>query len=240
MKRVAYFLFAAAAIGWMLGCGGAGNTSKDDSAPLAARPSGTTTTIKGFNDYSVNVERSGELTCCDVTFNSLPPTSGIAAEVVRNAVEDLVTKDRDRAILAMAFNVSGDVLPDTQYGGALVYKPADGQIRTMDERRGLETVESDEGSYFVKIKDGKTAEGITPERRWYNVSIVFQNRPSSSEARAAVLKESDKLKSRGLDINLFIYTGDKSNKITWKQIQAPNGNFMAIDYVAATGEVSPN
>ena len=170
----------------------------------------------------------------------MPPTSDIAAEVVRNAAEELVKRDGNREILAMAFDASGDTLPDTHYGGALVYKPSDRQIRTMDERSGLQSTEADEGSYLVRVEDGRTAEGITPVRKWYSAFIVFPDEPSARGARVAVFKEIDKLKSGGLDVNVYIYTGDKSNKITWKQIEAPNGKFMAVDYVAATGEISPN
>lgn len=198
------------------------------------------TPIKGFDDYDIGVQESGELTICQVTFHSLPPTSDIAAEVVRNAVTQLVEKNADREILAMAFNTSGDALPDTHYGGALVYKPTDGQIRRMDERQGLQTVEADRRSYYVQIEDGRTAKGISPERSWYNVSIVFPDEPSAREIKAVALKEIGKLKSRVLDVNVYIYTGDKSNKITWQQLEAPNGKYMAIDYVAATDEVSPN
>lgn len=206
----------------------------------SAKVSVSPTAIMGFDDYSVRVQTSGELTICQVTFNSLPPTSDIAADVVRYAAEQLVKKNGNREVLAMAFNASGDALPDEQYGGALVYKPTDGQIRRMHEREGLQTVEVDEGSFFVQIDDGRTARGITPERSWYNVSIVFRDEPRAREVKAAVLNEIDKLKSRGLDINLYIYTGDRLNKITWKQMKAPNGKFMAVDYVAATRQVSPN
>ena len=187
----------------------------------------------------MSVEISGEITICQVTFSTLPPTSDIAAAVVRNALEQLVKKG-DREILAMALDASGDALPDTHYGGALVYKPGDRQIRPLDEQAGLQAVEVAEGSYFVRVEDSRTAEGITPERSWCSVSIVFHDEPSARKVKAAVLKEIDKLKSRGLDVNLYIYTGNKSNKITWKQLTAASGKFMAIDYVAATGEVSPN
>lgn len=196
--------------------------------------------FQGYDDYSVTVQMSGDLTICQVTFNSPPPTSDIAAEVVRHAVEELVAENSNREILAMAFNASGGALPDTYYGGALVYKPSDGRIRTMDERERSQTAEADEASYFIRIEDGRTARGITPFRRWLNVSIVFPEEPLGPEVKAAILKEIDKLESRRLDVNVYIYTGDKSNKVTWRQIRALNGKFMAVDYDSATGKISPN
>ena len=240
MKRICYSLFVAATIVGLLSCDGSGNTSKDGAKTQSPPATDTQPSFQGFDDYSVNVQKSGNLIVCQVTFNSLPPTSDIAAEVVRNAVEMLVEKDGSREILAMAFNASGDALPETQYGGALTYKPSDGQILTMDERSGLQATEGDEGRYYVRVEDSRTARGITPVRKWYNASIVFPNEPSRTEVKAAVLKEIEKLKPRGLDVNVYIYTGDKSNKVTWKQIKAPNGKFMAVDYVATTGKISRN
>ena len=69
-------------------------------------------------------------------------------------------------------------------------------------------------------------------RKWYRASIVFRNEPSGTGVKTAVLKEIEKLQPRGLDGHIYIFTGDKSNKITWKQIKA--------DYAATTGEISPN
>ena len=130
----------------------------------------------------------------------------------------------------MALNRSGDLLPEIQYGGALTYDPNDGQILTKDERNGVRTTEGDEGTYYVRVE----------ERQWYNTFIVFPNEPSGTEVKVAVLKGIEKLKPRGLDVIVYIYTGNKSNKITWRQIKAPNDNFMEVEYVATSGEISPN
>ena len=242
------FVLALIIIGWVIGAffgkdiepNKSTKSEKSATERKSSTKSSSRSSVQGFDDYRVNVRKSGKLTVCQVTFNSLPPTSDIAAEVVRNAVEILVKKDGSREILAMAFNASGDALPRRQYGGALTYKPSDGQILTMDERSGLQATEGGEGTYYVRVEDSRTARGITPVRKWSNVSVVFPNEPSGTEVKAAVLKEMEKLKPRGLDLNIYIYTGDKSNKITWKQIIAPNGNFMVVDYVAMTGEISPN
>jgi hypothetical protein len=195
---------------------------------------------RDFADYRMDVQETSELTVCQVTFNSMPPTHEIAARIVRNAVETQVKRDGSREILAMAFNAHGEALPDTHYGGPLTYAPSDGQILPMDIRKGLQTTERNEGTYYVRVEDHRTLEGITPVRMLYSVSIVFPNEPSETKVKSAVLKEIEKLKPRGLDVNIYIYKGDKSNKITWEQAQAPNGNFMAVDYVAAVGEISPN
>ncbi len=222
----------------------------EDSKPPSGRPrqpptsvkppSVRSTAVKGFDDYSVRVGEYEGITNCQVFFNSLPLTSDIAAEVVRNAVENLVKQDGNHDILGMAFDASGRTLTELQYGGAISYKPSDRQILTMDERDGLQAKESDEGPYSVRVEDGKTITSITPERRWHYVYIVFADEPSAREVDVAVAKEIEKLKRRGLDITAFVYVGDKSNKMTWKQIEVPNGNFMCVEYSAATGEVEYN
>ena len=140
----------------------------------------------------------------------------------------------------MAFDASGDALDDILYGGPLSYEPSDGLVLTMDERGGLSASEEDEGTYFVRVEDSRTAEGITPVRQWYYVIILFPHEPSGMEVKAAVLKEIDKLKPRGLDVHASLYTGDKTNKIVWKQIKALNDKFMAVNYDAATGRILPN
>lgn len=99
--------------------------------------------LQAFHDYYMEVRNVEELTICNVTFTSLPPTPEIAGGFLRDAVEALVKKDGSREILAFAFNASGDALPDTHYGGPLIYMPSDGQILPMDERRGLQATESD-------------------------------------------------------------------------------------------------
>ena len=60
------------------------------------------------------------------------------------------------------------------------------------------------------------------------------------DQRTAVHAEVDKLKSEGLDVNLYVYTGHKHNKVTWEQISTPHDKYMHIEYKADTGELSPN
>ena len=72
-----------------------------------------------FSDYKVEIEHSGDLLLCQVVFMRTPPDSDLAAKIMREAVEDLVEKDGDREILAMAFNRAGEALPENHYGGVL-------------------------------------------------------------------------------------------------------------------------
>lgn len=193
-----------------------------------------------FENYGVDVEEFEELTVCKVTFNSLPSTSEIAAGILRNEMERLVKDDNNREILGVAFNEAGDALADREYGGPLIYKPHLGQILTEQEDSGLKTTRADRGSYFVKTVEGTTAKGIIPNRRWYSVSIVFSCRPSLDEAKAASVAEIGRLKSRGQDVDVFVFDGDKANGSTWKQVMGPNGKFLVVEYDAATKGTSAN
>ena len=196
---------------------------------------------KAPRNYQVSVRNSGSLVVCQVTFlKKVPANSDDAAAIVRGAVEELVKKDPSREILAMAFDQAGNALAETRYGGALVYKPTDGKILTSDERDGKKVVEVDEGKYFVKLEESRTAKGITPVRRWINLSLVFSTKPDRAEIRGIVEQEIEKLKERGLDINAYLFVGNKDNPGSWNQVQAPNGKYMTVDYTAETGKMVAN
>ena len=154
------------------------------------------------------------------------------------SLETLVEEDGSRKILAMAFDTSDRALSDLQYGGSLEYDPGNGRIMTLDERRGLQATEADEGTYYIRVQESETA--VAPVRNWLIAYIVFPGEPTGTDVKTAVSKEIEKLKPRGLDVNLRIYSGDKSNKITWKQIKAPNGKYMGVEYVFATGGILPS
>lgn len=219
-------------------CAGLLNSNSEPSSP-ATKPIRSTPSTTPPN-YTVHVEQAGELTVCQVTFRNVPEEASAAAKIVRNAVESLVKENANREILAMAFNEAGAALPDIQYGGALSYKPSDGKILTMDERSGKQTIEMDEDAYFVKLEESRTAQGITPIRRWLDVSIVFPDEPNNGEVKPAVQHEINKLKARELDVNVYVFVGDKSNPGSWKQVKASNGKYMSIDYVEKTGRTVAN
>jgi len=200
----------------------------------------TQSQVQVQRDYQVTAEKSDGIVICQVTFLKVPSKSSDAAAIVRKAVEDLVKKDPSFEILAMAFNQGGEALADTKYGGPLVYKPTDKKILTMDERSGKKIVEIDEGIYFIKSEDKRTAKGITPVRRWVTLSIIFKSKPSNSEIRNIAEREIEKLKKRSLDINIYIYLGNKDNPGSWNQIQASNGNYMNVDYKVGTGKTKAN
>lgn len=237
VRRARYSLLFVAIV-WLVSYSGSGRTSEDGAGLQSQPPTDRPPPVQGFDDYWVDVVDTGEITALQVIFRSLPSTSDIAAEVVRNALETLVEEDGSRKILAMAFDTSDRALSDLQYGGSLEYDPGNGRIMTLDERRGLQATEADEGTYYIRVQESETA--VAPVRNWLIAYIVFPGEPTGTDVKTAVSKEIEKLKPRGLDVNLRIYSGDKSNKITWKQIKAPNGKYMGVEYVFATGGILPS
>jgi len=196
-----------------------------------------------FTNYDVEITSFAGTTFCVVTFHSLPETTDIAAKVMRFEVANAVRKDGNREIYAMAYNDGDDELPESVYGGALIYNPVDGQTRTLDERTGVRTITNDAGAYFVKFKveeEDDTASIIEFDTGPCSVSIVFPQRPSNSAAKAAVLEVIESLKARRLDLSVYVFTGDKSNEMTWQKVRAANGYFLVATYEAATGKISLN
>ena len=169
----------------------------------------------------------------------MPQSHTVAEAVVRHAMETAVSENDQREILATAFNVEGETLPDKFYGGMVSYRPSDGKIVTLADEAEREYTESDKGEYYVRLEECRTATGITPLRQWFNVEIVFPVTPATTAVKTAVLQEIDKLKPKELDITVYIFTGDKSNKISWKQIKAPNDHYMVVEYDSATKRVVP-
>ncbi len=233
-------------------CGGAGSPATTPTAAPAAKdpvtaPRGSVggktmdgMTVEGFDDFYFEIEQHDKIVMCQVTFRKLPPTADIAESVVRSAMQSAIKKHPNQEILGMAFDLNEDALPDRQYGGAVTYKPSDKQILTMRERDGLKTTEQDQGEYLVQVEENKTATGIKPARRWLTVAIVFPKSPSENEVKIAAVREIENLKARQLDAKVFIHTGERANKITWRQTPAPNGKFMLVEYKNASGVIAPN
>ena len=241
MKQVGCSLFFALALSMLLSCNGDGTPPSSASESQSPAAPEKLPVIQGFGDYTVSVRLLGDYTrSCEITFYTLPKTSEIAAKVIRSTVERLVEKDGTGQIWALAYNASGELLPEIQYDGSLWYKASDGQIMTMAERIGLRSTESDQGTYSVRVEDRRARKGITLERKWHHAFLVFRKDPRLADIKSAVLEQIEKLKPHGLDLNVYIYTGNKSNKITWKQMRAGNGEFMTVKYVARTGEITAN
>ena len=71
------------------------------------------------------------------------------------------------------------------------------------------------------------------------MSLVFPVKPNNLSARLAIEGEIVKLQGKGLDVSVYIHTGDKLNPVTWNQVRAPNGKYMVAEYVASSGETVP-
>ncbi len=195
--------------------------------------------LRSFTDYTTNVVESGEVLCVNLTFQTMPATTALGADAVAREVKRVVAEHPNRLILGMAFDSTDSALSDNFYGGALEYDPSVGVVMGLDDTRGNWSFERDEDDYLLLATERRTARGIQPVKRWFSVSLVFSDEPNAALARQSMEHEIARLRARGLDINVYVHVGDRSNRATWQQMEAPNGKFMVAHYDASSGATTP-
>ena len=191
-------------------------------------------------DYTVEVtnnpkKRAGDqdFRQCDVIFKKLPDSSEVVNAIVRTALEAEIKKSDTTDVLAMAF-LGEDTIGYPRWSGSLIYKASTKRILTLAEDGGRATQRTDLGKYLLEIRDGKTMEGIKPEKKWLDASFVFPSRPTDAEIYKVVTDELHK--HRGIEVNVTVYTGDKANGMSWQQIDDQDGNKMHVT-VSPTGGI---
>ncbi len=137
----------------------------------------------------------------------------------------------------MAF-LGDDSLNGNQYSGSLVYKAAEKKILTMDEYRGIKTSTSSTTDYLVEVQEDHTFKGITPERKWLSLTIVFPQASSRENAYAVIFTEIQKVIQRGLDVDAYVSIGYKNVKTSWNQMRDDDGAYVFEEYQAATKRVT--
>jgi hypothetical protein len=193
--------------------------------------------IKDNAKYTVDISESNGLQNCQITFSGELPPPAAVDKIVRDVIEDAARKNPSKDILATAF-LGNEVLDDNQYSGELVYKAAEKKILTFNESRGVKTSTSSTPTYFVQIEEDHTYEGITPARRWLDLTIVFPKTPSQEVAYEAILTEIQKVKNRRLDVNAYVSVGDKNVKTSWHQMRDKDGAYVFAEYESATKSVN--
>lgn len=192
-----------------------------------------------FTDFTTNVVDSGEVLCVNLRFRTMPATTALGADAVAREVERVVSECPSRLIIGMAFDSTGSALSDNVYGGVLEYDPSLGVVMGLDDSRGIWSFERREDDYLLSATEQRTARGIQPTRRWFSVSLVFPDEPSGVIARQSMEREIERLRSRGLDVDVYVYAGDMSNRATWRQAKAPNGKFMVARFDVSSGITTP-
>jgi len=194
----------------------------------------TTTTAAARKIFEITFnDIPGGALVCNVAFFGQPPPPAAVDKIVRSALESAVLVDSSRDIVATGF-VGDEAMKQTQYSGTLIYKAADKRIMTFDEYRGIKSTTQDTGAYFVETKENKTLKGITPERRWLNLTLVFPKAPTIQEAYAAAVAEAEKAAPRGLDAVVAVRVGDKATRTSWQPLPDPSGLSVFVKYEAST------
>lgn len=178
-------------------------------------------------------DRPENLRLLSIVFYEKPPAPSVVDKMVRQALEEAVTIDSTKNILAIAFLGDG-VLTENQYSGSLIFDAHKKKIMTFDEYQGVKSTTSENSNYFMEVTEDKTYEGITPERKWLSVTLVFARKPTQDAAYKAIEQEAQKLLARELDMNLYVSVGDKNVKTSWIQLKDRDGTYVAADYDAAS------
>jgi hypothetical protein len=195
------------------------------------------TAVAGFTEYKIE-RRSHpkekptdeEFREVDVLLGHLPDRSDVLDSLMRSVLDAEIKKDDSIDILAMAF-LGDEVVGDPKWSGSLVYRAAVKRVMTLDEEEGLKTERTDNGRFLLEVSEGKTAKGITPVNKWLDLTFVFSTRPTDAEIYKVVMDEA--AKHRGIERHVFVYQGDKTNGMTWKQLDDRDGNAVVCTLTAA-------
>ncbi|MCL4177542.1 MAG: hypothetical protein KJ072_07320 [Verrucomicrobia bacterium] len=170
---------------------------------------------------------------CNVAFFGQPPPPATVDKIVRSTLESAILVESSRDILAMAF-VGDRAMNQTEYSGALVYRPAEKRIMTLDEADGIKRSGQDLQLYYVDTEEQRTNPGIKPEKKWLSVTLVFTKAPTIQKAYDAAIAEAERAAPRGLDTHVYVSVGDKTTRTTWRQLRDPSGGYVFVLYEAAT------
>jgi hypothetical protein len=174
----------------------------------------------------------------NVAFFGQPPPPATVDKILRSTLDSAILLNPSRDILGMAF-VGDAAMNENQYSGAIIYRASDKRVMTMDEYNGVKITGQSNNVYYVETKEEKTLEGITPERRWLDITLVYPTTPSVQDAIAAAIVEAQKASSKGLDENVYVSVGDKNIRTSWNQLQdSDSGNYIFLEYKADEKTIS--
>lgn len=165
----------------------------------------------------------------------LPPADVVDA-LLRESLESAVRFNGGKDILAMAW--LGDApATATQNSNSWIYVAAKRKVMTMDDYRGVKKSSISRKSYHISIEQRKTIEGIKPERRWLDISLVYPTKPIQENAYKDMIAEIRNLASGEMDFNAYIFVGSKTSEGSWKQVRDKRGGYVFCKYEKASGRI---
>jgi len=163
-----------------------------------------------------------------LVFYRTPPSPDAVDRLLRQSLQHATGVDVSKDILSMAFVGDATMTPN-QYSGALIFVAKEKKIMTMDEHRGLKKTSLTRARYHV---------AITEEKTWLSVSLVYSTEPSRSVAYEDMFALTKELATRGQDINIYIFVGDKTKETSWHQVKDRDGAYMFCGYDAKTKRIT--
>jgi hypothetical protein len=172
----------------------------------------------------------------ELTFSESIPTPDEVDRLLRASLEQAVLIDAKQDITALAF-FKDDTLKRSQYSGPLFYKASAKQILTEEMLKLTKTLQYETENYSVRIQDGKTLEGVKPQRRWLTLQVIFLSEPTIPEAYKAAIEEIKKVTNQGLDATAYVYVGDKEKETARTQMKDPTGGCVFVRYISENRKI---
>jgi hypothetical protein len=199
---------------------------------LAAQPLAGTQKI-----YEITLEDiTGGGRFLALAFYRTPPLPEFVDKLLHNALEVASIVEPTKDILATGF-VGEDTMTSDQYSGSLIYRADVKKIMTMDEYLGVKKAAETRARCHLGVEEEKTLEGIKPERRWLSVSLVYPAQPDRAVAYEDMLTVAKEMAPKGLDVNMYVFVGDKDKNTSWEQVRDSDGAYMFCEYNAKTRKV---
>ena len=173
----------------------------------------------------------------NVGFYGELPSPNVVDNILRESLDHAILVDSTVDILAIGF-FGDETLNSNQYSGSLVYKASQKKVMSFDEYRGVKVTTLSTSSYFVEVEEEKTLSGIKPERTWLSMTIVFSKQPTRTAAYDAIFVETQKLTTRGLDVNIYVSVGDQKVKTSWNQMLDSDGAYVFAEYNTASKKLT--
>ncbi len=169
-------------------------------------------------------------------YGKLPPQA-IVDNIVRQSLDHAIQVDPRADILATGF-LGDDSLNSNQYSGPFIYRAAQKKVEIFVLFPKGMINSTSTSTYFVEAEEQKTFPGIKPERKWLTVTIIFPKQPSPGVAYDSIIAEVAKLVPRGIDITVYVSTGNKNQKASWQQMRDTDGANIFADYKASSKQLT--
>ncbi len=184
--------------------------------------------------YKIEFKRGDTaLFCLDLLY----PTRDLHSREVEDALRTEVArfqKDCDTDILASAWYVPNEndeeLLPLPDGSQHILFRRSDGALLLWKDYIGDTQDTKETEDYFYVVEACKTLKGITPEKAWLSISLLFKRPMSALQLYAHSVSVGKEWVDVGQEIHIYAFLGEKANRISWRKIKDTDGKYVWLDY----------